>query len=198
MSLRDLYEKLRFSILLAMAATFNCCGPALAAYPQNYLSGKLGAKVMTTAKLTGSFEPNALLSDGPISRGRFAFALVDQHHAFTVDLGQSRTFDRIQLGTSGSPSSVIIEVSSQSLDGPFQKVFELRDPVFFQILRLPLITACWLRFDFGRRSERTGIHSLRIYKGYEHPSLDEVTKLLHARFQIPRYDRFEGHCRQEH
>jgi hypothetical protein len=101
---RELYDTLRFSILLASAATFPWCSPALAAYPQNYLSAKLGAKVMTTAKLTGPFEPNALLSDGPISKGRFAFAPVDQHHTFTVDLGQPRTFDRIQLGASGSPS----------------------------------------------------------------------------------------------
>ncbi len=61
-----LYDKLRFSILLAMAAMFHCCGPALAAYPQNYLSEKLGVKVLTAAKLTGPFKPNALLSDGPI------------------------------------------------------------------------------------------------------------------------------------
>ena len=45
-----------------------------------------GAKVMTAAKLTGPFEPNALLSDDPISKGRFAFTPVNQLHAFTVDL----------------------------------------------------------------------------------------------------------------
>lgn len=193
MPLRDLYTKLQVGILLAIA-TFHCCGPALAKYPQNYLSAKLGAKVTTEAKLTGPYEPNALLSDGPISRGRFALAPVNQLHAFTVDLGQTRTFDRIQLGTSSSPSSVIIEVSSQSLEGPFQKVFELHDPVFFQILSLPLTKARWLRFDFGRRSERTGVHSLRIYKGYEHPSLIEVTKLLHARIKpdLPSLSKFRA------
>jgi len=183
MSLRDLYDKLRFSILLAVAAMFHCCGPALAAYPQNYLSEKLGAKVLTAAKLTGPFKPNALLSDGTISKGRFAFAPVDQLHTFTVELGQTRTFDRIQLGTSGTPSSVIIEVSSQTLNGPFKRVCETRNPGHFQILRLPLTTARWLRFDFGRRSERTGVHSLRIYKSYEHPGLTKVTKLLHTRIK---------------
>ncbi|MHC4641261.1 MAG: heparinase II/III family protein [Planctomycetota bacterium] len=192
--MRCLYEKIRFGILLTTAAMFFYSGPALAEYPQNYLSAKFGAKVLTTAQLTGPFEPNALLSDGPISKGRFAFAPVDQHHVFTVDLGQPRTFDRIQLGTSGSPSSVIIEVSSQNLNGPFQKVFELRDPVFFQILVLPLTKARWLRFDFGRCSERTGVHSLRIYKGYEHPDLIEVTKLLHDRIKqdLPSLKKFRS------
>ena len=192
MPLRCVYEKIRFGILLTTAAMFFYSGPVLAEYPQNYLSAKFGAKVMTTAKLTGPFEPNSLLSDGPISRGRFAFAPVDQHHTFTIDLGQPRTFDRIQLGTSGNPSSVIIEVSSQTLDGPFQKVFEFRDPVFFQILVLPLTKARWLRFDFGRRSDRTGIHSLRIYKSYEHPDLNEVTKLLYDRIKqnLPSLKKF--------
>jgi len=192
--MRGLYEKLWFSILFTTASMFFYSDSASAKYPQNYLSAKLGAKVTTEAKLTGPFEPNALLSDGPISRGRFAFAPADQQQVFTVDLGQSRTFDHIQLSTSGSPSSVIIEVSSQSPDGPFQKVFELRDPVFFQILSLPLTKARWLRFDLGRRSERTGVHSLRIYKGYEHPGLIEVTKLLHARIKqdLPSLEKFRS------
>lgn len=183
MSIGHLYEKLGFRTLLALAVLLCSHGRVFAKYPQNYLSKKLGAKVQTAAKLAGPFQPNALLSDGPISKGQFALAPVNQFHAFTVDLGQPRTFDRIQLGTSGGPSSVIIEVSSKSLDGPFQKVFELRGPVYFQILRLPLTKARWIRFDFGRRSERTGIHKLRIYKGYEHPDLTEVTKLLHERLK---------------
>jgi len=144
MSMRGLYEKLLISFLFITAFILLYSGPALAKYPQNYLSAKLGAKVTTKAKLTGPFQPNALLSDGPISRGRFAFAPADQQQVFTVDLGQSRTFDRIQLGTSGNPASVIIEVSSQSPEGPYQKVFELRDPVFFQILSLPLTKARWI------------------------------------------------------
>jgi hypothetical protein len=193
MSLPYLNEKLRFGILLA-TVTLYCCKPVLAEYPQNYLSEKLGAKVVTPAKLTGPFEPNALLSDGPISRGRFAFAPVNQQQDFTVDLGQARTFDRIQLGTSGTPSSVIIEVSSRNIDGPFQKVFELRDPVFFQVLVLPLTKARWIRFDFGRRSQHTGVHSLRIYKGYEHPDLIEVTRLLQDRIKpdLPALEKFRS------
>ncbi|MHC4312758.1 MAG: heparinase II/III family protein [Planctomycetota bacterium] len=178
MSSGHLYKKLGFRSLLALAVLLCLYGRVCAKYPQNYLSKKLGAKVQTAAKLTGPFQPNALLSDGPVSKGQFAFGPVNLH-AFTVDLGQTRTFDRIQLGTSGGPSSVIIEVSSKSLDGPFEKVFELHDPVFFQILRLPLTKARWIRFDFGRRSNRTGIHHVRIYKGYEHPNLAEVTRLLH-------------------
>ncbi|MBW8040553.1 MAG: hypothetical protein FVQ85_11185 [Planctomycetes bacterium] len=183
MSLRHLYDNLRFSTLLVLAMGFYSYGPVFAKYPQNFLSQKLGAKVQTAAKLIGPFDPNALLSDGPISRGRFAFAPVDQHHTFTVDLGRPCTFDRIQLGASGSPPSVIIEVSSQSLDGSFREICQARDPVHFQILRLPLTTARWLRFDFGRRSIRTGVHTIRIYKGYEHPGLTEVTKLLRDRIK---------------
>ena len=183
-----------FRTLLTL--TVLLCSESLlfAKYPQNYLSKKLGATVHTSAKLVGPFKPNALLSDGPISRGQFALAPVDQLHAFTIDLGQPRTFDRIQLGTSGGPSFVLIEVSSKSIDGPFQEVFELRNPVYFQILRLPLTTARWVRFDFGQRSERTGIHRARIYKGYEHPALAEVTKLLHERIkpELPDLKNFRA------
>lgn len=183
MPLCDLYVRFRFIALPALAAVLSLYGPVFAAYPQNHLSGKLGAKVLTSAKLTGPFKPDALLSDGPVSKGRFAFAPVDQHRTFTVDLGRQRTFDRIQLGTGGNPASVAIEVSWQSLEGPFRKVCETRNPAFFQILRLPSTTARWLRFDFGRDSDRTVVHSLRIYKGYEHPNLAEVTELLGDRIK---------------
>ncbi|MHC4694088.1 MAG: heparinase II/III family protein [Planctomycetota bacterium] len=194
MSSTYLLKKQSFHPLFALAVLLCSHGRLFAKYPQNYLSKKLGATVHTSAKLAGPFEPNALTSNGPISRGQFALAAVNQLHAFTVDLGQPRTFDRIQLGTSGSPSSVSIEVSSKGPDGPFQKVFQLRDPVFFQILRLPLTTARWIRFNFGRRSERTGIHRVRIYKGYEHPDLAEVTKLLHERIKqdLPALKNFRS------
>jgi len=154
-----------------------------AGYPQNYLAGESGAKALSTAKLTGPFEPNALLSDGPVSKGRFAFAAEDQLRVFTVDLGQARCFDRIQLGTSGNPRSVAIEACTHGPDGPFKRICEARDPVHLQILRLPVTTARWLRFDFGRGSHRMGVHSLRIYKGYEHPQLTEVTKSLYERIK---------------
>ena len=177
----DQYDRLRFGALLALAALLGSYTLVCAAYPQNYLSKKIGARVVTAAKLTGPFEPNALLSDGPVSKGRFALAAGDQLRTFIVDLGQPRTFDRIQLGTSGKPASVTIETSSDGLDGPFKKTCQTGYPVHFQILRLPLTTGRWLRFDFGRGSNRIGVHSVRIYKGYEHPNLTEVTKLLYER-----------------
>ena len=186
--------KFRFSILLALAAVLHSYEAAFAAYPQNYLSDKLGAEVSAAAKLTAPFEPNALLSDGPISKGRFAFAPVEQSRTCTVDLGRPRTFDRIQLGTSGNATSVAVEASSQGSDGPFMKVCETDHPVHLQTLWLPLTTARWLRFDFGLGSDRIGVHSVRIYKGYEHPGLADVTGLLGERVkpELPGLKHFRS------
>lgn len=179
----DQYDRLRLASLFVLTALLGLYSTVRAGYPQNFLSGRLGARVVTEAKLTGPFEPNSLLSDGPVSKGRFAFAAGDQLRTFTVDLGRPCTFDRIQLGASGAPMSVAIEVSLHSLDGPFKKISEISDPVHLQILRLPETAGRWLRFDFGRGSNRIGVHSVRIYKGYEHPNLAEVTKLLRERIK---------------
>ena len=134
-------RKSRFGTLLTLAAVLSSWPVAIAEYPQNWLSQELGARVSAAAKLAGPFEPNALLSDGPISRGRFAFAAVEQSRTFTVDLGRPRTFDRIQLGTSGDPTSVTVEISSHGPDGPFVKVCEVDHPIYLQTLRLPLSSA---------------------------------------------------------
>ena len=77
MPLCGLYDRFRFVALAALAAVLSLCGPVFAAYPQNHLSDKLGARVLTSSKLTGPFKPDALLSDGPVSKGRFAFAPVE-------------------------------------------------------------------------------------------------------------------------
>ncbi|HLB74843.1 MAG TPA: heparinase II/III family protein, partial [Sedimentisphaerales bacterium] len=160
-------------------------------YPRNYLSAKLGARITTQAKLGGDADPNAILSDGPISRGRVRFADVEQERFLTVDLGVQREFDRVEIGTGGQPKRITIAVSRVGHSGPYESVCEIQDPGFFQTLRFPLASARYVKFDFGspvrdalRRADKGCIvHSLRLYKGYEHPGLVEVTKLLHGRIQ---------------
>ena len=152
-------------------------------YPQNYLSAALRAKITTQAKLAGNADPNVLLSDGPISKGRLRFSDVNQLRQFTADLGRQREFDTVQIGTAGQPVRIRIAASHKGPEGPFETVFELEDPVFFQTLRLPLTEARWVSFDFGRAAGACVIHNLRLYKGYGHPLLKEVTKLLHDRIK---------------
>lgn len=167
------------------------------AYPENYLSKKLGASITTQAKLDGKSGPNALLSDGPISRGGFVFAMVEQPQVFTVDLGQERIFDRVDFGSGnhGSPRCakiVKISVSDKSADGPYRQVFEQSDLVRLQVLRLPEVKARWVRFDLGSSSEGAHVWGVRIYRGYKHPKLVEVTKLLHEQIKpdLPGLESF--------
>lgn len=185
------YRRLWVHALLAIVAVYPS-GEGVASYPRNYLSEELGASVFTEAKLTGPFEPNSLRSDGPVSKGRFAFAPIEQRRSFTVDLGQVRTFDRIQIGTAGNPSTVSVGISSQGPDGPFRQICEVPGPVFLQVIRLPLSSTRWLRFDLGRGAGRIGVHWVRIYKGYEHPGLAEVTQLLCERTKpgLPGLEEF--------
>ena len=152
-------------------------------YPRNYLSAKLGARVTTKAKLHGGADPNSILSDAPVSRGGLRFADVEQVRSFTVDLGRQRDFDRAEFGTGGQPGKIRIAVASAGPAGPYETVCEMEDPGFFQTLRFPLTKARYVLFDFGRFAKGCIMHSLRLYKGYEHPGLVEVTRLLHARIK---------------
>jgi heparinase II/III-like protein len=156
--------------------------PSAQAYPQNLLSARLGARVFTQAKLARNGNPNAILSDGPISKGRFRFAPVDQQQVFTVDFGQLREFDRVQLGTGRNVPQVIISIANKQ-QGSYKKIFSTNDLAYFQILCLPRTQARYVRFDFGAGANGAAIHSVRIYKRYEHPRLSEVTRLLHERIK---------------
>ena len=161
-------------------------------YPSNYLSAKMGARVTTQAALQGRADPNAILSDGPISRGQLRFAAIEQTRSFTVDLGRERAFDRVQIGTGGQPGRIRIEVANDGPAGPYKTVCEMESPAFFQTLRFPLAKARYVRFDFGRAANGCLVHGVRLYKGYEHPRLVEVTKLLHAKIKpgLPALERF--------
>ena len=64
-----------------------------------------------------------------------------------------------------------------------QKVFEKTEFGWFQVLRLPLTKARWVRFDCGESATGVSVRAVRIYKGYEHPKLVEVTKLLHEKIK---------------
>ncbi|MDO8684861.1 MAG: alginate lyase family protein [Armatimonadota bacterium] len=161
---------------------------AVYSYPENLLSRKLGASVSTKSKIWGDNDINAILSDKPISRGGFSFADVQQHQAFTVDLGQEKAFDRIQFGSDNgggfrSPRILRIMISNNGPEGTFQIVLEKTDLGWQQTLRLPLCKARWVRFDFGEGKNGVHVHTVRIYKGYEHPKLADVTKFLHERIK---------------
>ena len=175
--------------LLALAGSLD-------AYPVNYLSAKLGASVSTKAKLSGQADPNALLTDDPWSGGGFSFADEVQQQVFVVDFGQERTFDRVQFGSSGGgpegrAHGLKIEASTQGPDGPWKELLSRPKIGTFQTLRLPLTTARWVRFDLGEGRPAAG-STVRIYKGYEHPRLAEVTELLYERIKpgLPGLERF--------
>lgn len=142
--------------------------------------------------MSGKYKPTDILNDGPISRSGIAFSRKDQPWVFTVDLGQTRTFDRVDYGTSGGSKRVSIEVSNKSADGPYKKVFQKDNLGQFQVLRLPLVKARWVRFDLGAGPGGASAWGLRIFKGYEHPRLVEVTKMLHERIQpgLPGLEKF--------
>jgi len=161
-------------------------------YPRNFLSAKLGARVTTQAKLQANADPNAILSDGPVSKGRIRFAAIDQKRSITADLGMQREFDRIEIGTGGQPKRITIAVSRVDRSGPYQTVCEMENPGYLQTLRFPLTKARYVRFDFAKPANGCLVHSVRLYKGYEHPALAEVTKLLHARIKpnLPGLEEF--------
>lgn len=161
---------------------------AVFAYPTNLLSHKLGASVTTQAVLDAGNDVSSILSDGPISRGGFSFAAGKQEHVFTVDLGQVREFDRIDFGSAGTGNDrnaprVVIEISASGPNGPYKKVFRKADLGSFQVLRLRSQKARWVRFDVGGDPKGAYVHSVRIYKGYKHPGLVEVTRLLQERIK---------------
>lgn len=157
------------------------------AWPVNYLAGNQGASVSTQLKLDGNADPNVLLSDGVVSKGRFTFlAGQDENQTFLVDLGQPRTFNRVNFGSVGlneprNASQVVIRVSTEGPDGPFIEVYRREKVGEFQILRLPEVTARWVQFDLGRVPEGSLVHSVRIYKGHTPPGLEEVMRLLDER-----------------
>ena len=166
-------------------------------YPENYVSGKLGASVSTQAKLWGDYKADAMLSDGPVSKGGFAFADVQQAQVFTIDLGQEREFDRIEFGSDNaggprSPKLLMIQVSNDGPDGPYETILERANLGWFQVLRLPLSKARSVRFDLGEGATGGSARAIRIYKGYEHPKLAEVTKLLYERIKpgLPGLEKF--------
>jgi len=173
--------------LAAYLVVFAVLGPAdtepAMSYPQNYLSAKLGARIMTPSKLTGDADPNAILSDGPISRGRVRFADIEQERVLIADLGAQREFDRLEIGTGGQPERVAIAATNAGPSGPYEMLCEIEMPGYLQTLRFPLVKARYVRFDFGSAAQGCVVHSVRLYKGYEHPGLVEVTKLLYARIK---------------
>lgn len=179
------------------AAALVVLGLPAYSFPVNYVSTKLGASISTPAKTGGDTDPSKILSDGPVSKGEFSFADVQQANVFTIDLGQKRAFDRIQFGSDNeggprNPATLKIEVANAK-DGPYKTVL-VKSPIgWFQIIRLPkVIKARWVRFDMGERTSGAAVRALRIYKGYEHPKLVEVTKLLHQKIKpgIPGLEKF--------
>lgn len=186
-----------FKTVFALTAVLLMCASFAFAYPENYLSAKLGASVSSPAQIMEGNSLDAILSDGPVSKGEFSFADVQQKQVFIVDLGQERTFDRMHFGTDNKgaprmPKSIKIEASSQGIEGPYQTILEKSDLGWFQVLRLPLTTARWIRFDFGEGATGAKVRNIRIYKGYEHPKLEEVTKILHGLIKpgLPGLEKF--------
>lgn len=179
------------------------CGVAFA-YPENYASVKLGASVISRAEIEGKRNPNTLLSESPVPKGQIAFAQIEQSQILTIDLGDQRIFDRVDFGTGNTDGSrgagkLRIEIARDSVEGPYEPIFEQAGLGYFQTLRLPKIKARWVRFDLGQGTEGFLIHSIRIYKAYEHPRLSEVTRLLSEKIKLalPGFDTFykaiEGH-----
>jgi len=169
--------------IAAISAMIVLLPASVTAFPQNYLSSKLGATVSTSAALAPKSHLSDILSDGVLSKGEFYFDKTDQEQVFTVDFGQEREFDRVEFGSVGWKEDrnvrlMRIGVSRTGPDGPFEGIYEREKVGHFQICRLPLTRARWVRFDLGKGSEGAQVHSVRIYKGYQHPNLAEVTRLL--------------------
>lgn len=167
-------------------------------YPRNLLSPKLGASITTKAELRGAVDPNALLSDGPIGKGRLRFADIEQNRSIIADLGARREFDTIEIGTGGQPESIVISAAENGA-GPYKTICKVNAPAFFQTLRFQPVEARYVRFDLGSASNTCIVHSLRLYKGYEHPGLIEVTRLLHERMKpgLTGLEKFYKAARQE-
>ncbi|MBN2269598.1 MAG: heparinase II/III family protein [Sedimentisphaerales bacterium] len=152
-------------------------------YPRNLLSAELGARITTQAKLAGAADPNAILSDGPISRGQMRFADVEQERVLTADLGGQREFDRVEIGTGGQLERIRISAADAGPGGSYETLCEIEEPGYFQTFRFAPAKARYIRFDFGRADKGCMVQSVRLYKGYEHPRLVEVTKLLYTRIK---------------
>ncbi len=172
------------------------CGVAFA-YPENYASPKLGASVITRAEIEAKRNPNTLLSESPVPRGEIAFARISQQQVLTVDLGDQRIFDRVDFGTGSADGSraagkLRIDIASESVEGPYKPIFEQAGRGYYQVIRLPKIKARWVRFDLGQGAEGFSIHSIRIYKAYEHPRLSEAARLLSEKIKpaLPGFDTF--------
>ena len=172
----------RIWILVAIAV-FGPVARAAAEYPQNLLSARLGARVFTPCRCAAGTDPNSLRSDGPVSKGRFALAASAQERFFIVDLGRAAVFDRIEMGTSDASVTLRIEASADDPDGPFTLLLECREPAVFQTFHVPLTTGRYIRFVLGPGERNTAIHNMRIYKGYEHPRMPDVARLLYGRLK---------------
>ena len=174
-------------MLKTCGATLSCaCALLLTtasaySYPEDFLARDSGVTITTKSRLAGRGDPNALRSDGVVGGGRVTFAQAAQPRSFVVDLGLERTFDRVQIGVGGI-DDVAVGISKTGADGPFETIFRKGSLGAFQVLRLPLTNARWAQFDFGDGSGG-GVREMRIYKGYEHPKLEEVTKLLYERIR---------------
>jgi len=166
----------------------------VSSYPENFLAARLGASIATDAKLSGKSKPDDLLSDGPVSKGRIAFAGLSQWRRFTIDLGSVRTFDRVELSVGGVDCALTLAASRERAEGPYTNVLARGGLGAFQVLRLPETTARWVRFDFGEGSGGLGVGALRLYQGYKHPDLARVSELLSQQIQPgrPGLEKFDG------
>lgn len=183
---------------LVLAAALLCAAAPAHCYPTNLLSAGRGASVSTSAKLEPGSSAEAILSDGPVSKGGFHFAGVEQDRVLVIDLGAEESFDRLQIGSSNAGSDrsareLRVRVSSTP-EGPFRTILLARGLGYFQVLRLPRVRARWVKFDFGRGPEGVHVHSVRLYAGYRHPRLAEVTSLLHKRLSrdVPGLQAFHA------
>ena len=136
----------RFPVAAACAGLMSL-GATADAYPTNLLSARLGASVSTEARLSGATQPEDLLSEGPVSNGRIAFAGIRQRRDFTIGLGGLRPFDRAELSVGGARPTLTISVSREGPGGVFTNVLTREGLGAFQVLRLPETSARWVRLS---------------------------------------------------
>ena len=155
------------------------------AYPTNYLSSELGARLTLQGRLVDGDKIESLLSSGPVSKGGVTYA-DGGRCGFVADLGAQRQFDRVDFGsgnggTGRAVKSLKIGVSASGVEGTYRTIFTWSDFGFTQVLRLPPTKARWVRFDFGECAHGPYVHSLRLYKGYKHPRLAQIMSLIAQR-----------------
>lgn len=170
----------------ATAVVLLSAAQVVTAYPANYLSPELGAKLVVQGRLADGSKAESLLSSGPVSRGEITYADGGQRCGFVADLGSERQFDRVDFGSGNGGSdravkSLKIEISNSGVEGTYRTILTRSDLGYMQVLRLPLTKARWVRFDFGECAHGPYVHSLRLYKGYEHPRLAQVMALIAQR-----------------